>query len=222
MGAKTRRNVLNSRLAAALTARNSISSRSICSGGFNSRSMYTIARIAGKKAKGLRRKDAPRLFGRHGNHFRRNTEMLAAWVHARRVEKAPHRSDEQTPAAATTASPPAPSSAANVVSTLNPKLWSPRANTTRQHRSALITGRRRSARSGGVFISRRDAEARRKSNGLDDLIRKPGNEEDRKPESGEGQWRAIGSRESKIQNQRADQEARKQRRCRSQEPGSYR
>jgi hypothetical protein len=86
------------------------------------------------------------------NHFRNNPEMLAAWTHARRIEKAPVRSDAQTPAAATTASPPAPSSAASVLSTLNPQLWSPRANTTR-HRSALIAGRRRSVRSGGVFCS---------------------------------------------------------------------
>jgi hypothetical protein len=75
---------------------------------------------AGLKAKAnLGRKAATDLDTYVRNHFRANTEMLAAWTHARRIEKAPRRSAEATPAAATTASPPAPSSAASVLSTLN-------------------------------------------------------------------------------------------------------
>jgi len=71
---------------------------------------------AGLKAKAnLGVKAATRLDAFVRNHFRGNPEMLAAWTHARRIEKAPVRSDEQTPAAATTASPPAPSSAASVL-----------------------------------------------------------------------------------------------------------
>jgi hypothetical protein len=48
------------------------------------------------------------------NHFRNNPEMLAAWKHARRIEKAPVRKSESTTPPAT--SPPG---AASVLSTLN-------------------------------------------------------------------------------------------------------
>jgi hypothetical protein len=40
------------------------------------------------------------------NHFRNNPEMLAAWAHARRIERAPVRSGEETTATATPASAP--------------------------------------------------------------------------------------------------------------------
>jgi hypothetical protein len=70
MGAKFHKGVLNRRLAAALSARNSISFCSSCSAGFNDPSIYIMARIAGKKAKGLGKRDRPVYPG--------GTEMLAA------------------------------------------------------------------------------------------------------------------------------------------------
>jgi hypothetical protein len=52
---------------------------------------------AGLKAKAnLGRKAATDLDTYVRNHFRGNTEMLAAWAHARRIEKAPRRSAEAT------------------------------------------------------------------------------------------------------------------------------
>jgi hypothetical protein len=67
----------------------------------------SIARVtgtAGLKAKAnLGVKAATKLDACVRNHFRGNTEMLAAWAHARRIEKAPRRSGEPT-------SPPASSS----------------------------------------------------------------------------------------------------------------
>jgi hypothetical protein len=45
------------------------------------------------------------------NHFRNSPEMLAAWAHARRIERAPNRSSEAT-------TPPAPSGSATSTSTV--------------------------------------------------------------------------------------------------------
>ena len=51
------------------------------------------------------------------NHFRNNPEIIAAWTHARRIEKAPRRSNEQTLTTTPPIVPPAPSNAPNPGST---------------------------------------------------------------------------------------------------------
>jgi hypothetical protein len=53
-------------------------------------------------------KAATRLDASVRNHFRNNPEMLAAWAHARRIERAPVRSDEAT----TSPAPSGPASTA--------------------------------------------------------------------------------------------------------------
>jgi hypothetical protein len=47
------------------------------------------------------------------NHFRNNPEMLAAWTHARRIEKAPHRSDEGTTQPVSSSGAPTPATVAS-------------------------------------------------------------------------------------------------------------
>jgi hypothetical protein len=55
------------------------------------------------------------------NHFRDNPEMLAAWSHARRIEKAPRRSDEDTTPPATSSGAPTPAGVApSSTSTVTP------------------------------------------------------------------------------------------------------
>jgi hypothetical protein len=58
-------------------------------------------------------KAATRLDASVRNHFRNNPEVLAAWAHARRIEKAPHRSDEATTPPASSSGAPTPAGVAS-------------------------------------------------------------------------------------------------------------
>jgi hypothetical protein len=77
---------------------------------------------AGLKAKAtLGVKAATRLDAYVRNHFRNNPEMLAAWGHARRIEKAPVRNNESTTPPATPSSAPTPAGvASSSTSTVTP------------------------------------------------------------------------------------------------------
>jgi hypothetical protein len=76
---------------------------------------------AGLKAKAnLGVKAATRLDAYVRNHFRNNPEMLAAWKHARRIEKAPRRSDEATTPPAPSAPSGAPGSGSTATSAVTP------------------------------------------------------------------------------------------------------